>query len=200
MAGNRSVNLLLNIKLFLPMEILEEKLLAKQIFKKYSANPRNWNFVISTNSIRDGFFDARVTNSEESWQLKIDSIYKPSPIITGTRLDMDPIKMKKTFDEEIIPFGYRKIDPPVIMNMFKKISEEHEMLSKKNTDYINRELNLMLNSSEPTVPTRGTDYLYGPFLYTSKSLIGKSSYQDIVSEKLASDIKRKIKERYPGYG
>jgi hypothetical protein len=199
-AGNRSANLLLNIKLFLPMEILEEKILAKQIFKKYSANPRNWNFVISTNSIRDGFFDATVTNSEESWQLKIDSIYKPSPIITGTRLDMDPIKMKKTFDEEIIPFGYRKIDPPVIMNMFKKISEEHEMLSKKNTDYINRELNLMLNSSEPTVPTRGTDYLYGPFLYTSKSLIGKSSYQDIVSEKLASNIKRKIKERYPGYG
>ena len=115
-------------------------------------------------------------------------------------MDIDPIKMKKTFDEEIIPFGYRKIDPPVFMNMFRKISEEHEMLSKKNTDYINRELNFMLNSMEPTVPTKGTDYLYGPFLYTSKNLIGKSSYHDIVSEKLASNIKKKIKDRYPGYG
>jgi hypothetical protein len=199
-AGNRSASLLLNIKLFLTMEILEEKTLAKQIFKKYSANPRNWNFVISTNSIRDGFFDATVTNSDESWQLKIDSIYKPSPIITGTKLDIDPIKMKKTFDEDIIPFGYRKIDPPVFLNMFRKISEEHEMLSKKNTDYINRELNFMLNSMEPTVPTKGTDYLYGPFLYTGKSLIGKSSHHDIVSEKLSSNIKKKIKERYPGYG
>jgi len=182
------------------MEILEEKILAKQIFKKYSINPRNWNFIISTNSIRDGFFDATVTNSDESWQLKIDSIYKPSPIITGTKLDIDPIKMKKTFDEDIIPFGYRKIDPPVFMNMFRKISEEHEMLSKKNTDYINRELNFILNSMEPTVPTRGTDYLYGPFLYTSKNLIGKSTYHDIVSDKLTSNIKKKIKERYPGYG
>lgn len=182
------------------MEILDEKILAKQIFKKYSVNPRNWNFVISTNSMRHGFFDATVTNSDESWQLKIDSIYKPSPIITGTKLDIDPIKMKKTFDEDVMPFGYRKIDPPVFMNMFRKISEEHEVLSKKNTEYITRELNLMLNSMEPTVPKKGTDYLYGPFLYTSKNLIGKSSYQDIVSEKLSSNIKKKIKERYPGYG
>ncbi len=182
------------------MEILDEKILAKQIFKKYSVNPRNWNFVISTNSIRDGFFDATVTNSDESWQLKIDSIYKPSPIITGTKLDIDPIRMKKTFDDDVIPFGYRKIDAPVFMNMFRKISEEHEVLSKKNTDYINMELNLMLNSVEPTVPKKGTDYLYGPFLYTSQNLIGRSSYQDIVSERLSSNIKKKIKERYPGYG
>ena len=75
---------------------------------------------------------------------------------------MDLIKMKKTFDEDIIPFGYRKIDPPVIMNMFRKISEEHEMLSKQNTDYINRVLNLMLNSMEPTVP----DKKYGLSLRT----------------------------------
>jgi len=182
------------------MEILDEKILAKQIFKKYSVNPRNWNFIISTNSIRDGFFDATVTNSDESWQLKIDSIYKPYPIITGTKLDIDPSRIKKTFDEDVIPFGYRKIDPPVVTNMFRKIFEEQEVLSKKNTDYINRELNLMLNSMEPTVPKKGTDYLYGPFLYTSKNLTGKSSYQDIVSEKLSTNIKQKMKERYPGYG
>jgi hypothetical protein len=197
---NRSASLLLNTKLFLIMEILDENMLAKQIFKKYSVNPRNWNFVISTNSIHDGFFDATVTNSDESWQIKIDSIYKPSPIITGTKLDIDPVRIKKTFDEDAIPFGYRKIDPPVFMNMFRKISEEHEVLSKKNTDYINRELNLMLNSVEPTVPKKGTEYLYGPFLYTSKNIIGKSAYQDTVSEKLSSNIKKKIKERYPGYG
>ena len=84
--------------------------------------------------------------------------------------------------------------------MFRKIFEEQEVLSKKNTDYINRELNLMLNSMEPTVPKKGTDYLYGPFLYTSKNLTGKSSYQDTVSEKLSTNIKKKMKERYPGYG
>jgi hypothetical protein len=182
------------------MDILEDHDLAKYLFNKYSASQRKWNFIISTSQVKDSFFDAIVSNPDEVWQLKIDSIYKPSPIITGTKLDIDPVRMKKTFDEDVIPFGYRKIDPPVFMNMFRKISEEHEILSKKNTDYINRVLNLMLNSVEPTVPKKGTDYLYGPFLYTSKNLIGKSSYQDIVSEKLSSNIKKKIKERYPGYG
>ena len=32
------------------------------------------------------FFDAIVSNPNEVWQLKIDSIYKPNPLIIGTRL------------------------------------------------------------------------------------------------------------------
>ncbi len=52
------------------MEILDDKILAKNIFQKYTVNPKNWNFIISTTSIHDGFFDATVTNPDEAWQLK----------------------------------------------------------------------------------------------------------------------------------
>lgn len=182
------------------MEILEEKSLARQIFKRYSANPKNWNFIISTSSIRDGFYDATVTSPQESWRLKIDSIYKPSPIISGTRLDVDTKIIERGANNNLIPFGYRKIDPPIFINIFKKISEEQESIARKNNDYLNQELNTLLNSMEPTVPTLGTDYLYGPFLYTNKNIAGKSRYDDMVSEKLSQSIRRKIKERYPGYG
>jgi hypothetical protein len=182
------------------MEILEEKSLANQIFKRYSTNPKNWNFIISTSSIKDGFYDATITSPEESWRLKIDSIYKPTPIISGARLDSDQGVIKKYYDDNIIPFGYRKIDPPAFVNIFKKLSEEHESIARKNNEYISQELSSLLNSTEPTVPIKGTDYLYGPFLYTSRNLIGKSRYDDMVSEKLSQSIKRKIKERYPGYG
>ena len=182
------------------MEILEEKSLAKQIFKTYSTNPKNWNFIISTSSIRDGFYDATVTSPQESWRLKIDSIYKPSPIISGTRLDVDTKKIERDANNNLIPFGYRKIDPPVFINIFKKLSEEQESIARKNNDYLSQELNTLLNSMEPTVPTLGTDYLYGPFLYTNKNIAGKSRYDDVVSEKLSQSIRRKIKERYPGYG
>lgn len=182
------------------MEILEEKSLARQIFKRYSANPKNWNFIISTSSIRDGFYDATVTSPQESWRLKIDSIYKPSPIISGTRLDVDTKIIERGANNNLIPFGYRKIDPPIFINIFKKISEEQESIARKNNDYLNQELNSLLNSMEPTVPTLGTDYLYGPFLYTNKNIAGKSRYDDMVSEKLSQSIRRKIKERYPGYG
>jgi hypothetical protein len=134
--------------------------------------------------------------------LKIDSIYKPSPIISGTRLDIDIDRriIEKGHNETLIPFGYRKIDPPVFINIFKKLSEEQNSIARKNNDSLNQELSSLLNSMEPTVPTKGTDYLYGPLLYTNRNLNSKSKYDDMVSEKLSQSIKRKIKERYPGYG
>lgn len=182
------------------MEILDEKVLAKQIFKRYSSNPRDWNFIISTNSMRDGFYDATISNPNEAWHLKIDSIYKPSPIILGTRLDIDLKPIKRNFDDKLIPFGYRKIDPPLFMNMFKDLSADQYKMSKKNSDLLNNEFNSILNSLEPTVPKKGKDYLYGPFLYTNKNLLGKSKYEDDLSDKLSLNIRRKIRERYPGYG
>ncbi len=182
------------------MDILEDKILAKHIFKKYSTNPKNWNFIISINSVQDGFFDATITNPDEVWQLKIDSIYKPIPFIAGTKVDLDSGKIKKTLDSNVIPFGYRKVDPPMLMDLFKKINQEQEMISKKNLNYINKELNSFLSSLEPTVPVKGPDYLYGPFLFTNKNIIEKNPYQKNISEKLAINMKKKIKDRYPGYG
>ncbi len=182
------------------MEILEDKVLAKNIFQKYTMNPKNWNFVISTTSMNDGFFDATITNPDEIWQLKIDSLYKPYPIINGTKVDIELTKMKKIINKNIVPFGYRKIDPPMIMNLFKKISEEQEIIARKDIDYMNKELNSFLGSLETTVPVKGTDYLYGPFLFTDKNIIEKNSPQKNASEKLATNMKKKIKERYPSYG
>lgn len=182
------------------MEILEDKILAQYIFRKYSNNPKNWNFIISTNTINDGFFDATITSPDEAWQLKIDSIYKPIPIITGTKIDIDFTKTQKSLEQDAVPFGYRKIDPPMLMDFFKKITQEQEMISKKNTNYLNKELNSFLGSLEPTVPVRGTDYLYGPFLFTNKSILEKNSYYKDISEKLTTNLKKKIKDRYPGYG
>jgi hypothetical protein len=182
------------------MEILEDKTLAKSIFQKYTVNPKNWNFVISTTSINDGFFDATITNPDEVWQLKIDSLFKPFPIIAGAKVDAEPTNMKKIINKNIVPFGYRKIDPPVLMNLFKKISQEQEVIATKDTNHINNDLNSLLGSLEPTVPVKGVDYLYGPFLFTDKNIIDKNPYQKNISEKLALNMKKKIKERYPSYG
>ena len=60
--------------------------------------------------MNDGFYDATITNPDEVWQLKIDSLYKPLPIITGTKVDIESTKMKKIIDRNIVPFGYRKIN------------------------------------------------------------------------------------------
>jgi hypothetical protein len=61
-------------------------------------------------------------------------------------------------------------------------------------------LNSVLGSIEPSVPIKGTDYIFGPFLFTEKNIIDKTSYQKNVSEKLSLNLKKRIKERYPSYG
>lgn len=76
------------------MEILQDKNLAKYLFEKYTSNPKNWNFIIST-SLQDGFFDATISNTDEVWQLKIDSIYKPLPLVIGTKVDLDSTKIER---------------------------------------------------------------------------------------------------------
>ena len=76
------------------MEILENKAIAKYLFEKYCSNPKNWNFVISTTSLKHGFFDATVSTTDEVWQLKIDSIYKPLPLVVGTKVDLDSTKIE----------------------------------------------------------------------------------------------------------
>ena len=40
------------------------------------------------------------------------------------------------------------------MNLFKRISEEQEIIAKKDIDYMNKELNSFLGSLEPTVPVK----------------------------------------------
>jgi hypothetical protein len=85
------------------LEILEGNTLAKSLLKKYSANVRDWNFQISVREKQDNFFDAIVTNPEEVWQLKIDSIYKPSPLILGTKVDLEPVKFKKNENQVSLP-------------------------------------------------------------------------------------------------
>ena len=46
------------------------------------------------------FYDAIMSNPNEVWQ-KIDSIYKPNPLIVGTKVDVDPVKFN---DNTHMPF------------------------------------------------------------------------------------------------
>ncbi len=105
------------------MEILQERDLARYLFNQYTINPKNWNFIISTSPIRNSFFDALISNSNEVWQLKIDSLYKPNPMIMGAKVDNDPSKLEKE-DSNRSHFGYRSLETSTIMNFLKNLSEE----------------------------------------------------------------------------
>ena len=173
------------------MDILEGNNLASNLFQRYSANARNWKFVVSVSQMNGNFYDAIVSNPNEVWQLKIDSIYKPKPLIVGAKVDVDPVKFN---DNSHMPFGYRKLDTEKIGKFLSSMDENED------TNGISSYISSLLSSSEPEVPTPNNSYAYGPFLFTQKNPIIVDEYQKNISEKLASRLKDKLRLLYSSYG
>jgi hypothetical protein len=173
------------------LDILEGNNLASNLFQRYSANARNWKFVVSVSQMNGNFYDAIVSNPNEVWQLKIDSIYKPKPLIVGAKVDVDPVKFN---DNSHMPFGYRKLDTEKIGKFLSSMDENED------TNGISSYISSLLSSSEPEVPTPNNSYAYGPFLFTQKNPIKVDEYQKNISEKLASRLKDKLRLLYSSYG
>src|SRR5215204_1202614 len=106
------------------MEILEDHDLAKYLFDKYSTNQRKWNFIISTSSVKGAFFDAIVSNPDEVWQLKIDSIYKPNPLVMGTKTTTES-SINENNRETENQVRYRQSASNVLKNLRTSPQEEN---------------------------------------------------------------------------
>jgi hypothetical protein len=188
---------------YIAMDILEDKAIAKHLFERYCSNPKNWNFVISTSSLGDGFFDAMVSNTDEVWQLKLDSIYKPLPLVVGTKIDVDSTTIERSLSPNSVPFGFRKLDPPVIMDILKKVTEEQEAsmnVHKAATDFDDRFYSI-LRSLKTVKPTSGSNYAYGPFIFTNRTnTLSPNDYHKRVSEKLAMKLRDNLRNKYSSYG
>ena len=174
------------------MDILEGNNLAANLFERYSANSRNWKFLVSVSQLNGNFYDAIVSSPNEVWQLKIDSIYKPNPLIVGAKVDVDPVKFN---DNTHMPFGYRKLDPNKIGKILSNISVNDE-----DSNALNSYITSIISSTEPEIPTPNNSYAYGPFLFTQKNPIKVDEYQKKISDKLANRLKDKLRLLYSGYG
>jgi len=188
---------------YIAMDILEDKAIARHLFERYCSNPKNWNFVISTSSLGDGFFDAMVSNTDEVWQLKLDSIYKPLPLVVGTKIDVDSTTIERSLSPNSLPFGFRKLDPPVIMDILKKVTEEQEArmnVHNAAADFDDQFYSI-LRSLKTVKPTSGNDYAYGPFIFTSKTnTLSPNDYHKRVSETLAMKLRDNLRNKYSSYG
>lgn len=180
------------------MEVLKDNVLAKYLFDRYAANPKGWKFIISKSPFDDGFFDATLSNRDEVWQLKIDSIYKPIPSVLGTRVDVDSVKFDKRLGYSTVPFGYRVFDPPVIINLLDKLSRDHHTVGDTITN--GTAVNSILGSLETVKPVSGKNYVYGPLVYTESNPVGTDAAQRQISKKLGLQLRDNIRIRYSGYG
>ncbi|MDG6910426.1 MAG: hypothetical protein JRN08_08665, partial [Nitrososphaerota archaeon] len=93
------------------MELLEGKVLKKRMIESYSKDPKGWSFVVSP-SPSSGFFDATVSGPREAWMLKIDTLFKPSPIVIGSEVEAFPRRPAGPFS-----YGYRALPPELALQI-----------------------------------------------------------------------------------
>ncbi|MDG6904597.1 MAG: hypothetical protein JRN20_02290 [Nitrososphaerota archaeon] len=170
------------------MELMRGNALFRHLLDQYSRKPSGWNFTIGP-SPRDNFFDGIVSGPEEAWQLKMDSIFKPAPIVLGAKIE--PGVANPLQQANFPSYGYRKLQPEIMLKLFQEISGE-------NTPSIT--LDKILGSLSPVAPVRGNAYAEGPVVFTNKKILGVSKSQKQLDDKLSSEIRRLLRESYPGYG
>lgn len=169
------------------MKFLEGENLRRHLLESYSKNPKGWSFVISPSG-KHGFCDAVVSGPDGTWMLKMDSVFKPTPIVLGSPTEDSP----KLEPAGPFPYGYRNLPPELVLQMLR--DEEYPPRDKAAADF------LSLLKSETTVPEEGRSYAEGPFVFTSKGSVVLSERQRDVDMRLASEMQRLLRIRYPVYG
>ena len=165
------------------MEILQGEALYRMLLERYSRDPRGWSFTISP-SARDGFFDARVGSPGESWHLKLDTVYKPSPFVLGARTVQEA-----TGRPPALSFGFRRVDPrraPALLD------DSQEGISA---------LLAYLSSVNPVAPTGPGSYIQGPVVFSGRGTPAASmtTEQRRVDSRLSDEMRRLLRSRYSSY-
>jgi len=167
------------------LEILEGSELKRRMLESYARNPRGWSFTVSP-SPSSGFFDATVGGPDGAWLLKIDSMFKPSPIVIGSQAEALQRRPGGPFT-----YGYRDLPPSLALQLMGEGDEGP-------SGPVRRSL-LSVLRSEPVVPEKGGNYAEGPLLFTSPGNVSLSDRQREVDARLASEMRRLLRLRYPAY-
>ncbi|MGI0091905.1 MAG: hypothetical protein ACREBS_09365 [Nitrososphaerales archaeon] len=175
------------------MELMRGSALFRYLLEQYSKKPIGWNFTIAPSS-KDSFFDALVAGPEETWQLKIDSIFKPSPLVLGAKVET-PDRPATDNTAVAAPYGYRKLDPEFLLKLLEEASDESHPSTKTAT-----KIDQLIGSLTPVSPVESGSYVEGPFVFTKEKIFAQSSSQRQLDEKLSFEIKKLLRDKYPGYG
>jgi len=168
------------------MEILEGNELRRRMLETYARNPKGWSFTISP-SPASGFFDATVAGPDGAWMLKIDSLFKPTPIVIGS-----PAESLRRRPEGPFPYGYRGLPPELALQLMGGGSEIPSGPLRSRL--------LSVLKSEPVVPEKGGSYAEGPLVFTGPRSVSLSDKQREVDARLSYEMRRLLRLRYPAYG
>jgi hypothetical protein len=172
------------------MELLGGEDLRRHLLGRYSRNPRGWTFIISPPG-KHGFYDAIVSGPDETWKLKMDSLFKPLPIVLGSLAEANP----ELRPLSPVPYGFRELPPRSLLEMLGGV-RSGKVDSPSRVAMANF---LSVLRSETVVPEQGRSYAEGPFVFTGRREVGLSESEKALDEKLTSEMHQLLRTRYPAY-
>ena len=106
------------------------------------------------------------------------------------------MKFDKRLGYSTIPFGYRIFDPPVIMNILDKLTQDHHSINDTITN--RTAVNSILSSLDTVKPVTGKIMFTVDLI--QNNLVGIDATQKQVSKKLGLQLRDNLRTKYSGYG
>ena len=121
---------------------------------------------------------------DESWHLKLDTIFKPSPFILGARTVHDARPPPSP-----LSFGFRRVDPRQAAAV---TDDSQEGMSA---------LLAYLSTVNPVAPTGPGSYIQGPVVFASRGRPAASltREQQSVDSRLSDEMRKLVRSRYSSY-
>jgi len=119
--------------------------------------------------------------------LKLDTLFKPTPIVIGSEVEAFPRRPRGPFS-----YGYRALPPELALQIMEGGGagpRERTLASL-----------LSVMKSEPVAPEIGGTYAQGPLLLTGPNQVSLSRSQKEMDDRLSSEMHRLLRLRYPSYG
>ena len=166
------------------VEIVEGEALRNRMLRSYSKDPKGWSFVVSPSG--SGFYGALASGPSGAWLLKMDSIFKPAPIVLGSEVEAGPNPAGA------FPYGYRRLPPELVLRLLQGEGGSPREPERAGLASVLR--------SDPVVPEAGGSYAQGPFVLAGPGGVRLSERQRAVDASLTLEMRRLLRERYPAYG
>jgi len=147
--------------------------LLKELGRKYMNSPRNWRVYFS---VSRSYPTLLVGNSENSWLIKFESLYRVNPPGLGIELS-EPLRN----DPGKYDFGLRPISK--------------ELVSKLATDGFNEGIIKGILKQDPVGSVNEGSYLIGPYYKTGLKFLSENQVR--LERKLEKELSKLLSRKYP---
>lgn len=167
------------------------KEIMQDFLEDYKQDPEGWNFWITES---DQFYSLYLTHHQESYFIKLDSIYTQNPLGMGKKVKTEEDQLKK----KLPSYGFRKFNQEELQNFLEVTSELGDGEEQEKIEQANKTIKRKM-SEKPSSPSEKGAFLVGPHQQGSPFHY-RSEEQKKIERKLKKRLNTLFRKKHPMYG